>query len=65
MQHEFKLSPLTETKNSYTWESDPASAKYAVLFRDSIIGVFSSLYWAERFSENSCNIEHTIMKVDE
>ena len=69
MQKEFKLSPLKETIKTYTWEGDATpghvSQKYAVLFRGNIIGMFSSLYWAERFSKDCCNIANEIMKVDE
>lgn len=70
MQSEFKLSPIEPVEpKTYKWEGDIRSekqgTKYAVLFQDKIIAMFSSLYWAERFSDMSCNIKHTIMKVDE
>ncbi len=68
MQQEFKLTPLTNNK-TYKWEGDTRSekqgTKYAILFQDKIIAVFSSLYWAKRFSDPYGNIEHTIMKVEE
>jgi len=69
MQTEFKLSPIEPVEpKTYRWEEgspEKQGTKYAVLFQDKIIAMFSSLYWAERFSDHSCNIEHRIMKVDE
>jgi hypothetical protein len=72
MQTEFKLSPLTKNTKTYYWEDGAwvgdsdfeTNNKYAVLYREKILAIFDTLYWANEFVKNT-NLTLEIMKVDE
>lgn len=70
MQDKFTLSPINEVKKVYVWEDgawpgdEGEGYKFAVLYRDKIVAIFDTLYWAKEFAKN-VNLTLDIMKVDE